>query len=226
MTNYYVDFTNKTPQTWSMSVYQTLPDSIGLDSVSWKQTRVPTGGTSGVSWNVQYNVALAEYKQIGGIGVYKSNQLLEAALGSVWDIVFEDEVQQLKFSSASGTPGQILIRNESNLTANAGIGMSGAGSVFKKNVLGGASAQFLVTPTYYVGIFNQLELGEVISSNVIVEPLEIKYPSGMNKATLTAYLDGQNIKLDLAYTNSISVAAHVVKRFIEMQPARPAELAL
>ena len=49
MATYSVNFINNTPSLWFMSVYQTLPNSIGLDSVSWQQTAVPTSGNSGVS---------------------------------------------------------------------------------------------------------------------------------------------------------------------------------
>jgi len=34
---YYVDFNNQTDRTWTMVVYQTLPDSVGLDSVGGKK---------------------------------------------------------------------------------------------------------------------------------------------------------------------------------------------
>lgn len=50
MPTYYVDFANQTDRTWTMSVYQTVPGSIGLKSVSWKQTTVPKQGESGVEW--------------------------------------------------------------------------------------------------------------------------------------------------------------------------------
>ena len=87
MNSYYVDFNNDTPQTWTMAVYQTLPSSIGLESVSWKQTTVPQSGASGVAWDVLYNVAIANYQQIGGIGVYKASQTLKAELGSSWELL-------------------------------------------------------------------------------------------------------------------------------------------
>ena len=200
MTTYYCDFENKTNQTWTMAVYQELPSSVGLDSVSWKQTTVPQSGNSGVNWDIFYNVAMANYTQNGGIGVYKSNQVLPADLGTAWNIVFKDSVQQLEPAGGASQANQIEVYNKSNLLANPGIGMSGEGSVFKNSVLSGASAQFTVTPKYYVGLFNQLQIGEVISSNVVVGPLELVYPTGNNKATLTASISGNNIELSLAYT--------------------------
>lgn len=214
MATYFADFVNDTDRTWTMAVYQELPNSIGLDSVSWKQTTVPTSGESGVTWEVLYNVALADYVQTGGIGVYAASQILSAQLGSAWDIVFEDNVQQLQLVGSAPEPDQILINNVSGILANPGIGMSDAGSVYKRDVNSGASAQFEVTPTYWAGLFNNVELGEVISSNVIVGPVQLQYPSGNNRATLTASLDGDNIVLDVSYSSSTSLALSTAERRI------------
>lgn len=203
MANYYIDFENETDRTWTMVVYQTLPDSIGLDSVAWQKTTTPKGGSSGVKWEIDYLVSIANYKQDGGIGVYKSSQKLPAKLGSKWEIVYEEGVQQLK-EAGSAQDGYITIVNKSKVQANPGVGMSGSPAVYKQNVLDGSSAQFKVTPTYYVGLFNDLELGTVISSNVIAGPLEVKFPSGMNKGVLTAKLDGDSLILDLKYNQSLA----------------------
>ncbi|MDF3081587.1 hypothetical protein [Burkholderia sola] len=220
MTSYYVDFNNDTKQTWTMAVYQTLPSSIGLESVSWKQTTVPQSGASGVTWDIFYNVAIANYQQIGGIGVYKASQTLTTELGTSWDCIFKDNVQQLVPGAGSVPPDSVLINNKSTNLANLGIGMSGQGSVFKKGVVSGASAQFQVTPTYWVGLFNSLVLGEVISSNVVVGPLQLSYPSGQNLATVNAYMDGNTIKLNVTYGQQVTVENSVVDRIIAAQPTR------
>ncbi|MGB7442671.1 MAG: hypothetical protein WA919_16530 [Coleofasciculaceae cyanobacterium] len=206
MSDYYVDFENKTDRTWTMVVYQQLPESIGLESVAWKKTTAPRGGFTGVEWELDYIVSLANYKQDGGIGVYKASQELETALGKKWTIVDKDGVQQLE-ETGKAKDGYIEIVNKSKQLANPGVGMSDSPAVYKRKTLGGSTAQFQVTPTYYVGLFNNVELGTVISSNVIVGPLKIQFPSGMNKGVLTAVLDGESIKLDLTYKQSF-VANH------------------
>ncbi|PXX21244.1 MULTISPECIES: hypothetical protein [Burkholderia] len=220
MTSHYVDFNNDTKHTWTMAVYQALPSSIGLESVAWKQTTVPQSGASGVAWDAFYNVAVANYQQVGGIGVYKASQTLKAELGSSWDCIFKDNVQQLVPGTGSVPADSILITNKSANLANLGIGMSGQGSVFKNGVVSGASAQFQVTPTYWVGLFNSLVLGEVISSNVVVGPLQLTYPSGQNLATVNAYMDGNTIKLNVTYGQQVTVENSVVERIIAAQPVR------
>ncbi len=202
MTEYYVNFSNETDRTWSMAVYQTIPNSIGLDSVAWKLTTVPRAGSSGVKWEVKYDVALADYRQTKPLGVYFGKQILPTTLGVEWEIKFEDGCQQLyKVGDLPTDLGDhIVVHNNSGLQASPGIGMNGNASVYKRNILSNASAQFKVTPTYWAGLFRDVELGEVISSNVEVGPEKIKFSSGANVATLTATLDGESIKLATTYS--------------------------
>lgn len=218
MSTYYCNFANQTDQTWTMGIYQTLPSTPGLDSVSWQQTSVPQSGFSGVSWSVTYNVVLGGYQQTGGIGVYTASQTLPTILGTAWNIVFQDDVQQLQAAGTASQPDEILIYNHSGLVANPGIGMSGQGSIYKQGVVGNAEAQFTVTPSYWAALFNQVELGEVISSNVAVGPVQLQYPSGLNSATLTAILNGENLELNVTYSSQFSANAAAVQKRIEAMP--------
>lgn len=224
MATYYVDFNNNTDRTWTMAVYQTLPNSVGLDSVSWLQSTAPKGGSTGVQFDLTFNVALANYKQDGGIGVYKASQTLSADLGSAWQIVYADGVQQLEPAGSAPLPQQILITNASNKSANPGIGMSGSPSVYKPNVNSGAAAQFQVTPTYYVGLFNNVVLGQVISSNVIVGPKVLQYPSGDTQATVTADLDGDKIILRIDYGATVSLSLAEVETRLAFADFRASQL--
>ncbi|HEX8153375.1 MAG TPA: hypothetical protein VF698_09635, partial [Thermoanaerobaculia bacterium] len=61
MRTYSLDFVNDTNDNWTMAVYQQLPDSVGLDSVSWLQTTAPAGGRSRVQFDLTNAVVLAEY---------------------------------------------------------------------------------------------------------------------------------------------------------------------
>lgn len=198
MATYIMDFNNNAGRTWTMAVYQTIPTSVGLDSVSWKQSTAPDGGSTGVEWNLSYTVNLANYRQKDGKGVYRASQTLGADLGTAWEIQFKDNVQQL-IRKGTTAPGQISILNSSNDLANPGIGMSGAPSIYQHDVNGGATALFTVKPTYWVALFNSVTLGQVISTDVSVGPLMITFPSGQTSATLDAELDGKNIVLTISY---------------------------
>ena len=145
-------------------------------------------------------MAIAGYQQSGGIGVYKASQTPPASLGTQWQAVTQDGVQQLVYVGPNSDPDQITILNNSGNPANLGIGMSGAASVFQNGVLDGESAQFTVKPLYFAGLFENVELGEVIDSNVSVGPFPILFDGGNNSATLTASVVGGSLVTTLTYS--------------------------
>ncbi|EIF8947090.1 hypothetical protein RAL73_003321 [Vibrio cholerae] len=204
-TTYTIDFENKTNETWTFCVYQTLPESPGLDSVSWKQTTIPKSGISGVEWDINYLVALASYKQKGGKGVYHASQSLATELGKKWEAIFDDGVQQL-IESGDTTAGQLLIENKSDHLANFGIGMDGDIALVKKNVYSGNSAQFSVKPTYWVAIYKDLTQGEVISGNQIHGPLKVTFEGGQTDKKFIAKIQGNRFIFEEVGTdNSMSI---------------------
>ncbi len=207
MTTYQVNFANEAPETWTLCVYQQLPDSVGLDSVSWKQTTVPKKGESGVQWNIQYLACLADYKQDGGKGVYKASQKLDTELGIQWECDFLDGVQQLKQTGAT-TPGQLLITNQSLKLANLGIGMDGNIALVKKDVYSGNNAQFVVKPKYYVALFANLTQGEIISGNQIHGPLEVVFAGGDTVKNYVARVEGSTFIFEELGTQNRVVAPY------------------
>ena len=207
MTTYNIDFDNETPDTWTLCVYQELPDSPGLDSVSWKQTTVPKNGTSGVQWNIQYLAALANYKQDGGKGVYKASQKLDTDLGKKWKCEFKDAVQQL-YSDGDTTIGQLLITNQSGKLANLAIGMDGDIALVKSDVYSGNSAQFTVKPKYYVALFSNLVQGEIISGNQIHGPIEVVFDGGQISKEYVAKIEGATFIFEEVGTNNRVVAPY------------------
>jgi len=217
-TTYSINFLNETPETWTLCVYQTLPDSPGLDSVSWKQTRVPTQGESGVQWEIQYLACLANYKQTGGKGVYKASQKLQTDLGMAWDCIYQDDVQQL-VAAGSTTQGQLLLSNKSEKMANLAIGMDGDIALVKSNVYSGNNAQFVVKPKYYVALYTNLTQGEVISGNQIHGPLEVVFAGGETEKDYVARIEGSNFIFEEVNSNNKLVAPYeqVQARVAEQQ---------
>lgn len=196
-TPYYVNLNNDSDRTWAMAVYQTFPDSIGLDSVAWKKTTVPPSGSSGVTWNETYNVALASYRQDNPIGVYYTNQILEADLGTEWKVSYKEGCQQLMYvgNLSPDLGDHIVVHNDSGLMSSPGVGMDWNVSVCKRQILSNASAQFKVTPVFWVGLFRDVQLGEVISSNVEVGPLRLEFDGGCNIANIEVARVGESVVL-------------------------------
>jgi len=57
-----------------------------------------------------------------------------------------------------------------------------------------------IAPTYWVAVYENLQLGEVISSVGIVDKaMKLKFPSGQTKATVTLGQDGNKFTLNIAY---------------------------
>lgn len=212
---YFIDFENRTGKTWTLGVFMTLPDSVGLESVAWLQTTAPDGGDTGVDWTIDYQAMLADYKQEAGRGVYKASQRKDTLLGKKWKVIYQEGVQQLVEDGKAERDDTILIYNDSNETASPGMGMSGEGSVFKREILSGTAAQFVVKPTYYIGLFNDLVRGEVISSNVTVGPEKLQFPEGFNVATITASVKDKKLVLDIQYGRRASVLVADLERQLQ-----------
>jgi len=197
MTTYQLNCTNNTGSTWVFGVFQKVPHFEGLVSLAWKRSSIPQKGTALIEWDVDYNVALTDFKQINGIGVASSEQSLSTDLGKVWECRYVNGVQQLFPVDDPGAvnPGELLIRNRSGRLANLGLGMFGTASIIQPNVEDGANAQFVVQPKYYLGLFNRLYKGEIIKSNVAAGPIELAYSDGLTKLDVTAQMNGATIQM-------------------------------
>ena len=90
MTQYFVDFKNKTGFTQHLSfcVYQQMQDSPYSDSVAWLTSSLSGGAVSTVSWKFdKYLVALAKYIQKGNVGIYHTTRKATVILGTAWQII-------------------------------------------------------------------------------------------------------------------------------------------
>ncbi|MBB4210116.1 hypothetical protein EV659_101179 [Rhodothalassium salexigens DSM 2132] len=197
MSTYSLTCINDTESTWTFGLFQKLPNFEGLVSLAWKRSAVPPKGQAILQWDVVFNVSITDYKQTNGVGVYTSEQVLDTNLGQVWECQFVDGCQQLvPAADQSGVTGdELLIRNRSGRLGNLGVGMSGSSAVLQPDVEDNASAQFVVKPKYYLGLFNRLKKGEVIKSNVAVGPINLVYGSGRTEMTATAAMAGATISL-------------------------------
>lgn len=207
--SYQVTFNNETDSTWTLALYQTLANAVGLDSVSWLQTTVAPSGSNTLSWSSAHDAAIADYSDEAGAAVYRATQTLSAEPGTAWQIIFADGVSQLEADGSALTPTEIMISNESGKLANPGLGMSGAGALYKRDLLSGATARFETQTTLWAGLFDQIAEGEVIAtdveafnSTVMVGPRQLEFPSGCYQAAIVAAVEGSAITLSVAYCAS------------------------
>ena len=87
------------------------------------------------------------------------------------------------------TPGYIDFQNNTKEKQNLGLNIAGSLMAMQDNVTGGVTAQFQITPTYYLGIFTNIKEGSFVSSDVKVGPAMFKLPNGMNAVEYKAVLE-------------------------------------
>jgi hypothetical protein len=196
-----------------MAVFQEYTPLPDLDSVSWKQMRVPPSGRSGVRWETTYNVVLGDYRQEGGVGYYTASQILPAAMGTQWTIMFADGTQRLIPDGEAPEPDEIVIRNMSGSSANPGVGMDGSAAAYRRDRLSNSNSLFKAAPapTYHAALFQNLVLGEVIGSNVLVGPWELTFTGNADKATVIA----EEIEGTIIVTVNYSTTSALIKERIQ-----------
>ena len=201
MAEYCVRFENRAEGVWTLVVFVVLTDSPGLQSVSWQQATAPENGASVLRWQPDLGAAIADYQQEGGEGVYSAFQVLPAFPGSVWDVLFLEEVQQLVLSGDTTYRSQVLIRNRSGFKANPGIALAGSGAVYRRNVDSGHDTVFVTSwLSYRAALFREVEQGEdVRKPGPEVGPVPINFPQGRTNATVTARLDNGQTVLKVVY---------------------------
>jgi hypothetical protein len=101
MQRYYVDFNNMTDNTWTMAVYQTIPNANGPDGGECERTQVPPFSTDGLAWEKDFIAPPNSVQNAPG-------QAMENALEHEWNIVYRDGVQQLR----SGPPSPPDMENK------------------------------------------------------------------------------------------------------------------
>jgi rhizosphere induced protein len=212
MMTYSISMQNDLPQTWTFGVFQTYPNTAGIDSVAWKQQVLASTEKGSVSWQPSSNACIASYSQIKGIGVYSSDQIIPAQPGSAWKVVLQNGHQQLQQDTSTPTgPDQILISNESGQIANPGIGMSGIATAYMKELYSGVDVIFNLPSTYWVALFRQVAAGDAISDLSSTTPLLISFPGGLYSADVQAYLDGGAVLMSVQYTQMIASSVELLE---------------
>jgi len=100
---------------------------------------------------------------------------MEDALEKEWNIVYRDGVQQ--FRSAPPPPG-----------------------MERHNVPNNASTESEETPTYWVGLFRDVQADEPLGGNMDAGPIELRFARGSNAAVIDLTGEGDSITHGTTYT--------------------------
>lgn len=179
---------NSTDQGWSFALYQEFDPEPGLKSMAWKVLKLSkpqSGSTDGsVSWDLSFQVTIA--KRVSG-NVYVGGVSMDAKEGYNYEAVMEGGYIQIK-ETGKGTPGYINFKNNTHEKQNLGLNLSKTLLAMQEDVSGGVTAQFKITPTYYLGLYTNLDQGSFVSSDAAVGPIQITFPDGMNMVEVEAHL--------------------------------------
>jgi rhizosphere induced protein len=194
MSNYTVNFVNdpSTGQTWTMAIYQTIPNMGAFENVIWRLATVPSGGQQSVRWAMSYAVVLASVDSGGDSIVYSPFQLLPSDTGQAWQVVNRNGVTQLVL--VGQTYGSISITNATERNANAGIGIYENGSIYQRDLQPNARAEFDTGLRYWASLYKDVQVGQAISTAIAAtSPVEVVFPYDATSVTLTASVKDGNL---------------------------------
>ena len=185
-------FRNDTSRTWTACVYQELPHASRFETLAWLPVTAGPGEETRVTWTTALAVVLGRVAAASRRSLYVPLDRAETAAGTAWRIVRTAGTQKLERAGRAPLPDQVLVTNESGRAASPGIAVSGSPVTFVRELPGGATAQFLIRPSLFVGLFAGIRLGEILPASLI-EPLPLKI--GPLMTTITLHLREVGAKL-------------------------------
>lgn len=199
---YSIKFINDTDENYYFGVYQAFPSSIGLKSIAWQVRRLPKRGsaptTSQVSWTMSYGIAIANWDQ--NEKEYTGTQQLDADLGNAYEVVSDGDFPNIDPKPTGTTSsGQILFKNntKSPNAMDLDMGFTVAGNIIaiKPKIHPGEKTLFDVHPTYYVALYRDIKLGQLVDSDVVFGPVTVAFTEGKRTIGVEAYIYNGMYKL-------------------------------
>ena len=200
---YTINFINDTDENYFFGVYQKFPNSPGIQSIAWQVRRVSKRGsiptTSKVSWTMSYGIAIANWDQ--NQKEYTGSQKVDTDLGNVYEVVSEGEFPNINPKSTGTTSkGQILFENNTkNPAMDLDMGFTVANNIIaiQPKVHSGNKAIFEVHPAYYVCLYRNIKVGQLVTSGVVFGPVEVEFKNGLTSIGVEAYMDNGSYKLEV-----------------------------
>ena len=183
-TTYSITFKNKTETAWHFGVYQKPPGSPGLTSVAWMVAPVPASGEGYGEFTLTFGTALSH--NVGD--VWSISQQRPAVMGKEYHVVFVDSnvpsIDPNPIGDA-GEPNQVELVNDTNIPLSLGFTISGDLVVVQEDVKGNETAQFNVTPIYYIALFKSIKKGQMVDSAIVIGPVVLQYTDGYTAAEVS-----------------------------------------
>ncbi|HEX8153377.1 MAG TPA: hypothetical protein VF698_09645 [Thermoanaerobaculia bacterium] len=196
MTMYSLTFRNHTSRTWTACIYQELSESRTFETLAWLTATASPGTESRLLWTSTLSIVLGEFGSGLNRSLYLPREYVDTEPGTTWRITAPEGRQRFERIGSAALPDQICITNESRRVASPGVAVHGSPVCFAPGLLSGSTAQFLVRPTHYVGLFRDIRAGEIIRRPVVRALLKFG-PHVMPAGTLDLREEGSNLVVDL-----------------------------
>ena len=201
--SYTIHMLNNTDDNYFFAVYQTFPSSPGLKSLAWQIRRLPKRGSqptcSDVTWFMNYGIAITNWD--ANLNGYTGEQYQDADLGQKYQVVSNGSFPTIDPTpiGTTGNSGEIAFTNNTQspnatdlsmgFTINSNLVCSQEGVHANESVL------FDVHPTYYVACYRSIQLGQLVDSDVVLGPVEVKFRDGNTVMNVEAFIDGGEYKM-------------------------------
>ena len=198
-------FVNETPFELMFGMYQKYWETEqDGDNIIWKRVIAPPGSIQGFSWEIKYNVVLARRQGLLKKRKYIPMDIKHTYLnpGTKWNIVLRDDAQVLDHAG-DAPAGTVIINNKTVYPANAGIGLAGTALNMENDMPKGASVEFFPRFDLYVGVFENIEPGQVLNKNYVLDPVRVSFPPGNFNMMVTARQDGEKLVLRTSYSSNV-----------------------
>lgn len=203
-TQYAIHLMNNTNDNFYFAVYQSLPDSSGLTSVAWQVYPLPKQSNQTIDWQLDYGVVITEWdpkeKQFSA-----PKQEVNATPGEKYHVFSDGEFVIIDPTPVHiTTNGKIAFSNKTTIphATDLDLGFTLFGNLVaaRSKVHAGESVFFSVSPVYYVACYWDIELGQLVNSNIALGPAEVKFQEGVTNMNVEAYIhDGEYL---MKVTNS------------------------
>lgn len=193
MTTYYMEFVNDSEDWWHFGVYQEYPDGAGLDSVVWQEQGVPNeGGKAIIHWEMDYGVSITDFIRDN----VQASQTVPAQLGNTYQVIIRDNITGIDPTpiSTGGNPSIVTLKNNTSPAKSIDMGFALSEKLIaaQPSVGGQQSSNYQVHPVYWVALFRNVKVGDLVTSNVTVAPIAVEYTQGNTRAKITAFMDSGN----------------------------------
>jgi hypothetical protein len=191
-----VTLKNNTPLPVEVSMYVGF-ESTGRGSVIWRQTYLPPNGPGVLQWDDSLSVCLADIAD----NVFTPFITKPAEAGSRWTANTRDGVLTLEEDGRAPVPSHIVVRNQSGVFVNPGVGVGGEAAFYYRDVLSNTAAQFDINALrYFIAATALAKPGHTVAGTTMLsDPVPIDFPPLLPAALVLVAAQGTGFRLTVQY---------------------------